>query len=155
MANKIRVAKKNEYVIEVNDNGDTISFNIEDPTLPLRAEKAHEEINRILEKCKGDILIIEKRQNVKSKNTILSSNTKATLEIYNNTFIEMRKAMDQFLGKGACKKIFGDTNYLSMFDDLFEELTPHFEKMGISAESFTESIKKKYSKADDDEILEA
>lgn len=151
---KLRVSKKNEYVIEVNDDGDTISFNIEDPTLPLRAEKAYEEINRILEKCKGDILVVGKKQDIKNKSGLLSSNQKATLEIYNNTFTEMRKAMDQFLGKGACKKIFGDTNYLSMFDDLFDELTPHFEKMGISAESFTESIKKKYGDSGDEDVLE-
>lgn len=152
---KLRVAKKNEYVIEVNDNGDTISFNIEDPTLPLRAEKAHEEINRILEKCKGDILVVSKKKDLKTKSSLLSSNEKAILEIYNNTFIEMRRAMDQFLGKGACKKIFGDTNYLSMFDDLFEELMPHLEKMGVSAESFTDSIKKKYGDSEDEEVLEA
>lgn len=155
MENKLRVAKKNEYVIEVNDNGDTISFNIEDPTLPLRAEKAHEEINRILEKCKGDILVVSKRQDIKNKNGLLSTNGKATLEIYNNTFTEMRKAMDQFLGKGACKKIFGDTNYLSMFDDLFEELMPHLEKIGIGAESFSEAIKKKYGDSKDEDVIEA
>lgn len=153
--NKLRVAKKNEYTIEVNDNGDTISFNIEDPTLPLRIEKAHEEINKILDNCKGSILVIEKKKDTKKKNAMLSANEKAVLEIYNNTFTEMRKAMDQILGKGGCRKIFGDTNYLTMFDDLFESLEPHFEKMGISTASFIESIKNKYDDSDDEDVLEA
>lgn len=151
--NKLRVAKKNEYAIEVNDDGETISFNIEDPSLPLRAEKAFDEIKKIESNLKAELLIIDKKED--SKGDILTRRNRETLEAYDKAFNDMRKAMDQFLGKGACKKIFGDTNYLTMFDDLFEQLTPHFEKMGISATSFIESIKKKYGNDEDEEILEA
>lgn len=155
MKNKLRVAKKNEYVIEVNDNGDTISFNIEDPSLPLRAEKTYEDIQKIIEKMKSEIFLVSKKDDFKG-NKILSKNEKETLEIYDRCFREMRKAMDGFLGKDACHKIFGDTNYLTMYDELFEQLAPHFEKMGISAGSFIESIKNKYDSNDDeDDVLEA
>ena len=154
MKNKLRVYKKNEYVIEVNDNGDTISFNIEDPSLPLRAEKAYEDIQKLTENMKTELFIVSKRDDVKG-NKILSKNEKETLEIYNKAFNDMRKAMDGFLGKGACQKIFGDTNYLTMYDDLFEQLTPHFENIGMSIGSLIESIKKKYGSDDDEETLEA
>ena len=38
--NKIRVQNKHQYIIEVNDDGDTISFNVDDPTLPLKFDNA-------------------------------------------------------------------------------------------------------------------
>ena len=57
--------------------------------------------------------------------------------------------MDAFLGAGACQKIFGDRNYVEMYDDLFDQLAPHFEKMKLNSEGITARIKAKYSKKDD------
>lgn len=60
-------SKKSLYEIEVNDLGDTISFNIEDPTLPLRLEKAYEETNKIADRCKKQLILIDKKEATKSK----------------------------------------------------------------------------------------
>ena len=49
----------------------------------------------------------------------------------------------------SCQKIFGDRNYVEMYDDLFEALAPHFEKMKLNTEGITARIKAKYSKKDD------
>jgi len=154
MKNTLRVAKKSEYVIEVNDIGETISFNIEDPSLPLRAEKTYDDLRKITNDLKIEIAMIEKN-NDNSSGSILTKKNKAILQAYDSTFKMMRKIMDQFLGRGACQKIFGDSNYLTMYDELFEQLTPHFEKMGINSTAFIESIEKKYGDNDEEDTLEA
>ena len=64
----------------------------------------------------------------------------------------MREAMDKFLGKGGCQKVFGDTNYIGMYDDLFEALKPELDKMNIKMESFTNRIISKYSMEKDNVI---
>lgn len=155
MVNKLRVAKKNEYIIEVNDKGETISFNIEDPSLYLRMEKAFEDVKKLESQAKAEILVIQNKENNKRKGKLLSENELKILQTFDKMYKDMRIAMDVFLGKGACQKIFGDTNYLTMYDDLFEQLTPHFENMGMNAASFADSIKNKYGNHEDEETLEA
>ena len=45
--NTIRIKNKNEYIIQVNEQGDTISFNLEDPELMLKLDKTYQDIRRI------------------------------------------------------------------------------------------------------------
>lgn len=155
MVNKLRVAKKNEYRIEVNDQGDTISFNIEDPSFYLRLEKVYEDIKKLESQAKAEIIVIQKKEDIKRKGKLMSDNETKILQIYDKMYRDMRNAMDEFLGVNACKKIFGDTNYLTMYDDLFEQLGPHFEKMGMNAAGFIDSIKKKYGNDEAEDVLEA
>lgn len=151
--NKLRVEKKNVYEIEVNDQGETISFNIEDPSLPLRMEKAFEDIQKISDRCKKELLLIEKKPDKKNKGSLMSNNERENLKLYQKMFKDMRAAMDVFLGEGACQKIFGSEDYLSMYDELFEALKPHFEKIGLNSQSFKKSIESKYGSQDED-VLE-
>ena len=131
------------------DAGDTIEFNIEDPTLALRAEKAKQDVMKIADRCKLEISVIEKQTDSKAKGNILTKKQREQMEAYDKMYRDMRKAMDTFLGQGACQKIFGDTNYLTMYDELFEALQPHFEKMGLNAESLKDSIVRKYQQVEE------
>ena len=140
---KIRVEKKNIYTIEVNDSGDTIEFDLADIGLNFKLLKALKEIDRIQEYMKNELTIINKRQDVKGK--YISKNEEDTLRLWSKCFKDMRSAMDCFLGEGACQKIFGDRNYIEMFDELMEQLKPHLEKMKISYKDIQDRIKKKYS----------
>ena len=147
--NSIRIEKKDIYTIEVNDNGDTIEFDLVDIELPFKCERALAEVNRIYKDLQGKLVIIEKREDHKLDGEIMTANEKAKLDAHRTAFKEMRVAMDSFLGDGACQKIFGDRNYVEMYDDLFEQLAPHFEKMKLNTEGITDRIKAKYSKKDD------
>lgn len=140
---KIRVEKKNIYTIEVNDSGDTIEFDLEDIGLNFKLLKALREIDRIQDYMKKELYIIDKRQDVKGK--YLSKNEEDTLRLWDKCFKDMRNAMDTFLGAGACNKIFGDRNYIEMFDDLMDQLKPHLEKMKISYNDIKKRIENKYS----------
>lgn len=140
---KIRVEKKNIYKIEVNDAGDTIEFDLEDIGLNFKLLKTLREIDRIKKYMKNELAIINKRQDVPGK--YISKNEEDILLLWNKCFKDMRNAMDMFLGEGACQKIFGNRNYIEMFDDLMEQLKPHLEKMKISYKDIREKIEKKYS----------
>ena len=147
--NSIRIQKKDIYTIEVNDNGDTIEFDLVDIELPFKMERALAEVNRIYRDLQAKLVIIEKREDHKLNGEVMTANEKAKLDAYRVAFKEMRVAMDAFLGAGACQKIFGDRNYVEMYDDLFEALAPHFEKMKLNTDGIAARIKAKYSKADD------
>ena len=110
-----------------------------------------EKINHIQQVFKEKEVILQKQKDEK-RDSLLSKNEKAQAELASQMFNEMRDAVDQFLGVNACHKIFGTTNYISMFDDLFEQLQPHFEKMNLNAKKFAESIQTKYQHEDEDVI---
>ena len=147
--NSIRIEKKDIYTIEVNDNGDTIEFDLVDIELPFKCERALSDVNRIYRDLRAKLLIIDKKEDHKLDGEIMTANEKAKLDAHRTAFKEMRVVMDAFLGEGACQKIFGDRNYVEMYDDLFEALAPHFEKMQINSQGITERIKAKYAKKDD------
>lgn len=150
--NKLRVEKRDIYTIEVNDNGDTIEFDLGDIELPFKLQRAYDGIKAAQTQLKGKIAIIEKQQDRNDGKHLWSKNTEEMLKAWKKTFIDMRKAMDEFLGEGGCQKIFGDSNYLEMFDDLFDELSKpqedglsHLDKMQISRDGMIARIKGKYT----------
>jgi hypothetical protein len=149
MMESIRIERKDIYTIEVNDKGETIEFDLVDIELPFKAERALSEVNRIYRELQAKLVIIEKREDHKTKDGIITANERDRLEAHRTAFKEMRVAMDAFLGEGACQKIFGDRNYVDMYDDLFDALEPHFEKMKLNTDGITERIKAKYSKKAD------
>ena len=147
--NSIRIEKKDVYTIEVNDLGETIEFDLVDIELPFKCDRALSEVNRIYKELQAKLVIIEKKEDRQIDGEFMTVNEKAKLEAHKTAFKAMRVAMDAFLGEGACQKIFGDRNYVEMYDDLFEQLAPHFEKMKLNSEGITERIKSKYSKKND------
>lgn len=145
----IRIAKKDVYSIEVNDKGETIEFDLLDVSLPLKFDKAFAEVNRIHNDLKAQLVIISRKEDSKQEDRIMTVNEEATIKAWDAAFKEMRIAMDGFLGEGACQKIFGSRNYIEMYEDLYEALAPHFDKMKLSTDGIMERIKSKYGKADD------
>lgn len=149
---QLRIAKRNIYEIEVNDRGETIQFDMEDIELPFKCQEAMEEVAKIQSNLKAKLLLIQKKEDRKKKNSVYSDNQLAMLKLYKETFAAMRAAMDKFLGAGACQKIFGDRNYLEMYDDLFEQLEPHLKKMELTADGIRKRIESKYGSNSGDAI---
>lgn len=141
----IRIENKDIYKIEVNDNGDCIELNIKDIGLAVRCYESIDMITKISEKAQNDIKELVGVEDADKKIT----------EIEKQLFIDMRKAIDYFLGENACQKIYGDVNYYDMFNDLLDELSKkrpelnnksHLDMMGIKAESIGDKIREKYQK---------
>ena len=150
--NSIRVRNKDTYIIEVNDNGDTIEFDITDIELPFKLERAQKMAQEAKKWLKSQQVIISKKQDTAKKGDLMTVKERATLEAYRECFKRMRDAIDEFAGKGASDKIFGDKNYLEMFNDFMEEMQPHFDKMELKGIDIRKKIEEKYSDATEDEI---
>lgn len=145
----LRIEKKDTYIIEVNDAGETIEFDLVDISLPLRFNKAYLEVEKSLRWLEGQIALKDKEASDSEKVGLLTKGEEKLLKAWDKAFKDMRKAMDNFLGEGGCQKVFGDRNYLEMWSDLFDALEPHIEKMGIRNEDIKNRIKAKYSKKDE------
>ena len=150
--NSIRVRNKDAYIIEVNDNGDTIAFDITDIELPFKLERAQQMARDAQKWLKGQQVIISKKQDTAKKGDLMTVKERATLEAYRECFKKMRAAIDEFAGAGASDKIFGDQNYLEMFNDFMDEMQPHFDKMELKGIDIKKRIEEKYSGAAKDEI---
>ena len=150
--NSIRVRNKNSYVIEVNDNGDTIEFDITDIELPFKLERAKKMAADAYKWLKAQQVIIAKKQDTVKKGDLMTVKERATLEAYRECFKKMRAAIDEFVGVGGSDKIFGDKNYLEMFNDFMDEMKPHLDKMEIQSIDIRKKIEEKYSTSAEDEI---
>lgn len=148
----IRVKNKNAYEIEVNDNGDTIVFNMTDIELPFKLERAYKMADDAAKWLKAQQVIISKKQDTAKKGDLMTTRERATLEAYRECFKKMRAAIDEFAGAGASDKIFGDQNYLEMFDDFMKEMQPHLDKMELKSIDIRKKIEEKYSDNAKDEI---
>lgn len=140
----IRVKSATLYEIEVNCKGDTISFDPNDITLTSRLMKAFDKIDRLTADYEAKALEIDARPD-EPLNEFVTRNQYDGVNLINDMYTEARAALDGFLGVGACQKIFGDANYLTMFDDLKEQLEPHFKAIGISAAKLREGAVAKYA----------
>ena len=148
----IRVRNKDTYKIEVNDAGDIIEFDLTDIELPFKFERSKDMVMEAEKYLKGQLVIAGKKQNTAKKGEIMTSKEKATLEAYREFFRRMRAAIDTFAGAGASQKIFGDQNYLGMFNDFMEQMQPHYEKMQLKGMDIRKRIEEKYGKTAVDEI---
>lgn len=153
----IRVESKTRYTIEVNDKGETISFDLADFRLTAKLLNVYNRLEELGKQCEEEgKRMLEKEDKVAKKiKTTDESNNKIeglvtqnmldTMELANDYYNKARDILDEFLGEGACQKIFGDTNYATMFDDLFEQLEPHFKKMGINYQKLQKGLAKKFA----------
>ena len=150
--NSIRVKNKDVYIIEVNDNGDTIEFDITDIELTFKLERALKKAQEARKWLQAQQVIISKKQDTAKKGDIMTTKERAILEAYRECFKKMRAAIDEFAGAGASDKIFGDQNYLEMFNDFMDEMKPHLDKMELKGIDIRKKIEEKYSDAAGDEI---
>ncbi|PKM65988.1 MAG: hypothetical protein CVU94_07925 [Firmicutes bacterium HGW-Firmicutes-19] len=146
MTNSIRVKSENEYIIEVNDAGDTISLDISDLSLPEKLTNMLQAIDKLTEDFEKETKRIESLPDSPGTNPYMTMKDEAQIELTKEYFMKTRLALDIVLGAGACQKIFGDRNFVGMFDDLMMQLDPHFKKMGIKLDEYKKRIAEKYAK---------
>ena len=136
--------KDDFYILEVNDKGDTIEFDLTDISLAEKIMNASEKIKEIDTKTKEKVLEMDKKTDNKIELT------KEIIKLEKEQAKEMRKAFDSFLGDGACQKIFGDKNRYGQFDELMEALQPHFNKMIMKLDKAKRKLANKYLLKDSD-----
>ena len=152
MENKLRIQRAEEdfYRINIADDGTEIVFDLADISLPMKCDKAFNDVEANKNNTLARIKAIENKYKNQTPNTKLESQQqREVFEAYNEMFKKNREIMDKFFGlEGAMQKIFGDANYVDMYNDLYEQLEPHFKKMELNVGKIKERIEKKYGKQD-------
>lgn len=145
---KIRVKSSTMYEIEVNDMGECIYIDVADIGLQARLVECFDQVQKEtsnFSKKEKDILNLIQKE-TKKEGQLYTENEKKYIKMQDEYYKKCREIMDNFLGERACQKIFGNSNYPSMFIDLFVQLEPHFKKMKLNHEKMQKDLYNKYLK---------
>lgn len=131
---KIRINNYSRKV-EVNDDGEYITLNVADQSIPVKVLSLVNEINKFSDE------ITTKLDNVKDDKDAEEANN----EIYKfNVF--MKNKVDDIFGKDTCRKVFGDiVAPFELYIDFFDAVTPFFTE-------YADERKKRLSKYSPDRV---
>lgn len=147
------------YRIKIDGTDKEIVFDMMDVDLPYKANKAYAEISRNYDLCKGNIQAIQKKYANQPNAQKYGVMTQAEREIsaeYKKMYEKDCAICDQLLGEGIMDAIFHKHYYVTMFDDLFEQINPVIEQMKNNLPTVEKRIREKYGnsqKADQGETL--
>lgn len=133
---------------EGNDTGEHLEFNLSDIELPLRYQELLEKDKKNKEHLRNQMLIIDKRQDVKGKK-LLSKNEEDKIKALNDFFIKEVEVYNMFLGPRGVEKLLNGRKFtwttLQEIDEIIEkQIAPHLD---VSMEDITKKVKEKYSQA--------
>lgn len=134
------------YILEVNDKGETIEFDLTDIRLPQLIMEAGDNMEKLGEEYR------KKEEEIIKPCKTDEEKARAFIELDAEHAKKQRKLFDSFLGEGACQKIFGDKESLGQYNKLLEALEPHFEKMKFKRDKAQERLAKKYMEKKSDVI---
>lgn len=150
--NTLKIGIKNvDGQIKKDENGNELylEFDLEDIELPLKYNKCEFLVRKAKQDLKFDLMIINKHKDVTGK-YLLSKNNEDKIKAFNRYYRTMESAMDLFIGKGGVNKIFGETRYYEMYDDLSKMLEPILPKLNNCLKNINEKVKEKYKNVQDD-----
>lgn len=129
------------------DTGEKLVFDLEDIELPLRYQDLIEKDKKNRENLKNQIVIIERRQDVKGKK-LMSKNEEDKIKALNEFFKKEVEVYNMFLGERGVEKLLNGRKLgwtsLQEIDEIIEkQIVPHLD---FSMEKITEKVKQKYSR---------
>lgn len=128
--------------------GNYLEFDLEDIELPLKYQELLEKDEKNKKNLRNQLLIIEKRQDVKGKK-LLSKNQEDQIKALNDFFKKEKDIYDLFLGKGGFDKLLnGRAMTWTVFEEIDElivnQILPHLD---LSMTRIQDKVKEKYSQA--------
>ena len=144
-----------KIIVESKPTGEYLEFDLENIELPFIYQDMIEKLKENHKKIKNKFLIIEKQQDHKGKK-LMSSNEEAKVKALNEFYKEQTKIYNMFLGENGVQKLLNGRKMrwttLSEIDEIIEkQIAP---KLDITLEDITNKIKNKYSKKQEDNVLE-
>lgn len=130
------------------DTGEFLEFDLEDTELLLRYQELIEKDKKNKEFLRNQMLIIDKRQDVKGKK-LLSKNEEDKIKALNEFFIKEVAVYNMFLGARGVEKLLNGRKFtwttLQEIDEIIEKyIVPHFD---TNMKNITAKVKEKYSQA--------
>ena len=130
------------------DTGEYLEFDLEDIELPLRYQELLEKDKKNRENLRNQMLIIDKRQDVKGKK-LMSKNEEDKIKAINEFFKKEIEVYNMFLGENGVQKLLngrklGWTSLQEIDEIITKQITPHLD---LSMTKISDKIKEKYGKA--------
>lgn len=146
--NKSDVLRLNIRTHEGKETGEYLEFFLEDIELPLKYQELLEKDKKNKEHLRNEILIIDKRQDVKGKK-LFSKNEEDKIKALNDFFKKEVEIYNMFLGEKGVEKLLNGRKLgwttLDEIDKIIEEqITPY---LNLTMDSIANKIKEKYSQA--------
>lgn len=138
--------------IRTNEGEDTkeyLEFDLGDIELPLKYQEMVEKDKKNKEYLKNQLIIIERRQDVKGKK-LLSKNEEDKIKALNEFFIKEVEVYNMFLGPRGVEKLLNGRKFtwttLQEIDEIIEkQIAPH---INVSLDDITKKIKQKYGRTE-------
>ena len=130
------------------DTGDVLEFDLEDIELPLKYQELLEKDKKNRENLRNQVLIIDKRQDVKGKK-LLSKNEEDKIKTLNEFFKKEVEIYNIFLGENGVQKLLhgrklGWTSLQEIDEIIEKQITPY---LNVNMKSITDKVKEKYGEA--------
>ena len=137
------------------DTGEVLEFDLEDIELPIKYQDLLEQEKKNRQNLKNQILIIEKRQDVKGKK-LMSKNEEDKIKAMNEFYKKEEEILNGFLGERGVEKLLngrklGWTSLDEIDEIISTQIAPHLK---TNMESISDKIKKKYANKQEEEVLE-
>lgn len=146
--NKDEILRLEIVTSDGKKTGNYLEFDLEDIELPLKYQELLEKDEKNKKNLRNQLLIIEKRQDVKGKK-LLSKNQEDEIKALNDFFKKEKDIYDLFLGKGGFDKLLnGRAMTWTVFEEIDElivnQILPHLD---LSMTRIQDKVKEKYSQA--------
>ena len=146
--NKDNILRLKIETSEGQDTGEVLEFDLEDIELPLRYQELIEKDKKNKENLRNQMLIIEKRQDVKGKK-LLSKNEEDQMKALKEFFNKEVEIYNMFLGENGVQKLLNGRKLgwttLHEIDEIIEkQITPY---INTTIQDITKKVKEKYSQA--------
>lgn len=153
MKDNIIKLEKNKNILKLeifdeNDKstGEFLKFNLKATNLLLKLQDMAEKAKKNKNNLKAEIVIIEKRQDVKGKK-LLSKNQEDILKALNNFVEKQIEVYNGFLGENGVQKLLNGTEVswdsFEIIDKYInEQIAPYLE---LNMKNITKEIKEKYN----------
>lgn len=133
---------------EGQETGEYLEFDLEDIELPLRYQELIEKDKKNKENLKNQMLIIDRRQDVKGKK-LLSKNEEDKIKALNDFFKKETEVYNMFLGEKGVEKLLNGRKFtwttLQEIDEIIEkQIAPHLD---VNMKKITDKVKEKYSES--------
>lgn len=146
--NKDNVLRLGIQTVDGEDTGEVLEFDLEDIELPLKLQDMIEKDKKCKEQLRNQMLIIDKRQDVKGKK-LLSKNEEDKIKAINEFFNKEVEVYNMFLGENGVQKLLngrkiGWTTLQEIDDIIDKQIKPHLD---FGMKNITEKVKEKYAMA--------
>lgn len=151
MDNFIKLDKSDVLTLKIKTSdgeftGEELTFDLEDIELPLRFQELLEKDKKNKKELQNQILIIEKREDVKGKK-LMSKNQEDKIKAVNDFFKKEVEVYNMFLGENGVEKLLngrklGWTSLHKISEIIVEQIAPHLD---LAMDNVIDKIKDKYS----------